>query len=107
MDTMIGPAAAGSYSMETFANKIRALHVIHSVCHGGIESAMLNWVRGFEVSTQVEPHVACLSGDRGLEAAFLRAAEAAGVAKVHRIPWTRKKPFFEAARELAALVELL
>ena len=87
--------------------KIRALHVIHSVCHGGIESAMLNWVRGFEANTDVEPHVACLAGDRGLEAAFLRAADAAGVAKVHPIAWTRKKPFFKAARELAKLVESL
>jgi len=86
--------------------KIRALHVIHSVCHGGIESAVLNWVRGFEHSG-VEAHVACFAGDRGLEGAFLRAAEAYGIQTVHRIPWTRRKPFFQAARALAALVESL
>jgi glycosyltransferase involved in cell wall biosynthesis len=89
------------------ARKIRALHIIHSVCHGGIESAMLNWVRGLENFTDVEPYVACFAGDRGLEAAFLRAAETYGVRRVYQIPWTRRKPFLKAARVLAKLVDEL
>lgn len=88
------------------APKIRVLHVIHSVCHGGIESAMLNWVRSFDPA-RVEVHVACLSGDRGLEASFLKAAAAYGISDVHPIPWSRRKPFFKAARALADLVRSL
>ncbi len=86
---------------------IRALHIIHSVCHGGIESAMLNWVTNFARATSIEPFVASLHGDRGLDGAFLRAAERAGVAEVHKIGWHRGKPFLSAAREIAALVEKL
>lgn len=82
---------------------VRALHIIHSVCHGGIESALLNWVKGFEGVTNVEPFVACLHGDRGLDGPFLKAAEKYGI-PVHKIPWTRKKPFLKAARHIAQLV---
>lgn len=108
MSSAISPHSGTSpQTMLAPARKIRALHVIHSVCHGGIESALLNWVRGFPEYSGVEPFVACFSGDRGLDAAFLRAAEGYGVSEVHRIPWTRSKPFFQAAKAVAALVESL
>ena len=94
---------AESIRQATPVRKIRVLHIIHSVCHGGIESALINWVKNFDRS-QFEVHVACFAGDRGLEAAFLTAAKAAGIAEVLTIPWNRRKPFLGAARATADLV---
>ncbi|MDX2267547.1 MAG: glycosyltransferase [Bryobacter sp.] len=91
----------------TAVKPIRALHLIHSVCHGGIESAMLNWVTAFPAYTSIVPFVASLHGDRGLDGALLRAAERVGVPEVHKIGWHRGKPFLRAAKEIAALVEKL
>lgn len=85
--------------------KISVLHVIHSVCYGGIESALINWVRFLDRS-EVNVHVACFMGDRGREAAFCSAAERAGI-KVLPIPWTKYKPFLKASRTVARLVREL
>lgn len=87
---------------EAPSRKISVLHLIHSVCHGGIESALINWVRYFDRS-YLNVHVACLVEDRGREAAFLAAAERAGF-PVLPVAWTRNKPFLKAARAVAGLV---
>jgi glycosyltransferase involved in cell wall biosynthesis len=83
--------------------KIRVLHIIHSVCHGGIESALINWVRYFD-RDHFEVHVACFAHDRNREEAFLRAASLAGI-EVRKIPWSITKPFIRAARAVARMVE--
>lgn len=85
--------------------RVRVLHVIHSVCHGGIESALINWVRYFD-REQFDVHVACLAYDRNREEPFLRACAAAGI-DVLKVPWAVTKPFLRAARSLARLVEQL
>jgi glycosyltransferase involved in cell wall biosynthesis len=94
LDVMPGAAAL---------RRIRVLHVIHSVCHGGIESALINWVRYFD-REQFEVHVACLAYDRNREEPFLRACAAAGI-DVLKVPWGVTKPFLRAARSLARMVE--
>jgi glycosyltransferase involved in cell wall biosynthesis len=83
--------------------RIRVLHLIHSVCHGGIESVLINWVRYLDRSN-LDVHVACFSGDRGLEGPFVKAAESYGIQPVLRVPWNRAKPFFKAARATADLI---
>lgn len=83
--------------------KIRVLHLIFSVTHGGIESNLLNWLRFYDRS-RLDMRVACFTGDRNREAAFLRAAEMYGVGPVLSVPWTKYKPFIPAARALARLV---
>jgi glycosyltransferase involved in cell wall biosynthesis len=85
--------------------KISVLHLIHSVCHGGIESALINWVRFLDRS-EVNVYVACFMGDRGRETAFCQAAERAGI-QVLPIPWTKYKPFLKASRAVANLVREL
>jgi glycosyltransferase involved in cell wall biosynthesis len=82
--------------------KIRVLHLIHSVCHGGIESSMINWIRYMD-RENFDVHVACFAGDRNREEPFLRAAGMAGFS-VLSVPWTKYKPFLKAARALAKLV---
>jgi len=97
-------AAVSSYvtSVARTPKKISVLHIIHSVCHGGIESAVINWVRFLDRS-ELNVHVACFMGDRGREAAFCQAAERVGIT-VLPIPWTKYKPFFRAARAVAQMV---
>jgi glycosyltransferase involved in cell wall biosynthesis len=85
--------------------KISVLHLIHSVCHGGIESALINWARFLDRS-EVNVHVACFMGDRGREAAFCQAAERVGIT-VLPIPWNKYKPFLRASRSVARLVREL
>jgi glycosyltransferase involved in cell wall biosynthesis len=88
------------------SERIRVLHLIHSVTHGGIESVVINWVRSMDRS-KFDVHVACFAGDRGLEQAFLRAAETYGVSPILRVPWNRRKPFLTAARATATLAKEL
>jgi glycosyltransferase involved in cell wall biosynthesis len=82
--------------------KIRVLHLIHSVCHGGIESSMINWVRYFD-REEFDTYVAYFAGDRNREEPFLRAAQIAGFPAIG-IPWSKYKPFLKAARAVARLV---
>jgi glycosyltransferase involved in cell wall biosynthesis len=82
--------------------RIKVLHLIQSVAYGGIETALINWVRHFDRDL-IEVHVACFSGDRGKEIPFMRAAEAAGI-PVLPVPWTKWKPFLRGARQVARIV---
>jgi glycosyltransferase involved in cell wall biosynthesis len=86
----------------TPAKKITVLHLIHSVCHGGIESAMINWVKNFD-RDRFEILVACFVNDRNREAAFLAAAQTNGI-EVLPAPWSRWKPFLRCARAVARIV---
>src|SRR5271155_499567 len=86
--------------------KRRVLHLIHSMAHGGIETAVLNWARYFD-RDRFQVEVCCFAGDRGREQAFLRAAASAGIPAVHTIPWRRSKPLVQAARQLALHVKEL
>ena len=85
--------------------KIRVLHLIHSVAHGGIESELINWVLHMD-RTRFDVHVACFAYDRNREEAFLRATGIAGI-PVRLVPWSKFKPFVRAARAVAALVREL
>ena len=82
--------------------KVGVLHLIYSCSYGGIETAVLNWVRGFDRS-RFDIHVAYFAGDRSREIPFLKAAEAAGI-NVIPVPWTKFKPFLRCAREVARMV---
>jgi glycosyltransferase involved in cell wall biosynthesis len=86
--------------------RTRVLHVIHSVCHGGIESVLINWVRYMDRS-KFDIYVASLTGDRNLDASFRKAARLYGIDPVLEIPWNRRKPFLKAAARIADLVREL
>ncbi len=95
--------AASTEPVRKPVRKVRVLHLIHSVTHGGIESNLLNWLRFFDAG-RVDARVACFTGDRNREEAFLRAAEMYKVGPVLSVPWGRHKPFLSAARALANLI---
>jgi glycosyltransferase involved in cell wall biosynthesis len=81
--------------------RITVLHLIYSPGFGGIESIVLNWWKTFDRSA-FDVKVACFCGDRNREAAFLEAAQAAGM-EVLPVPWTKSKPFLRCAREVARI----
>lgn len=85
--------------------KIRVLHLIHSVTHGGIESALINWVKNFD-RKEFEIYVACLAFDRNREEDFLRACKIDGI-DVILVPWNARKPFLKAAKFIAEQVREL
>jgi glycosyltransferase involved in cell wall biosynthesis len=79
--------------------KIRVLHLIYSPGYGGIESAVIHWVKNLDPA-RFEVFVAYFAGDRDREIPFLRAAHAAGLDPIP-VPWTKFKPFLRCAREVA------
>lgn len=98
------PAAAplGARPRPESGRRVAVLHLIHSVCHGGIESALINWVRYFD-RERFDVHVACFANDRKRELPFLAAAERAGI-HVYKVPWAPYKPFLKCARGVADLI---
>lgn len=82
--------------------KIRVAHLIHTMAHGGVETALLNWLRALD-KDQFEPHLVCFANPGESERPFVDAAAKENLT-VHRIPWGRSKPVFRAARQMAAYV---
>jgi len=82
---------------------IRVLHLIHTVAHGGVETALLNWLQRID-RDRFDVQLACFSNPDGSELPFERAAVAAGIPIVAKIPWRRSKPVLRSARLLVALM---
>jgi glycosyltransferase involved in cell wall biosynthesis len=78
-------------------------HLIHTMAYGGIETAVINWLKTIDRS-RFEPHLFCFANPGNTEEPFVRAATEAGFS-VTRIPWSRRKPVFRAARAMAFEVE--
>lgn len=84
------------------ARKIRVAHLIHTMAYGGIETALLNWMRTFD-RDRFDVSLFCFSNPGATEQPFIDAAEALGF-QVSTIPWNRRKPMIAAARKLAKAV---
>lgn len=85
------------------AGRTVVLHLIHTMAYGGVETAVLNWVRSFDRS-RYEVHVACFANPGGTEQPFIDAAARLGL-QVATLPWHRGKPVWRAARALQRLVQ--
>ncbi|WP_457424714.1 glycosyltransferase family 4 protein [Roseateles sp. P5_E7] len=81
--------------------RIGVLHLIHTMAYGGVETAVLNWIRALD-RERFDVHLACFANPGGTEQPFVDAAERLGI-PVARLPWHRGKPVLRAARGLAAL----
>ena len=81
--------------------RISVLHLIHTMAYGGIETVVLNWIRGMD-RTRFDVHLACFANPGGTEQPFVEAAERQGLT-VHKLPWGRGKPVLKAAGELVRL----
>jgi hypothetical protein len=84
------------------ARPIRVAHLIHTIAHGGVETALINWCRTFD-PVRVQAHLLCFADPGASEAPFVAAADRAGL-HVDRVPWGRSKPVRRAARAVAALL---
>jgi glycosyltransferase involved in cell wall biosynthesis len=80
----------------------RVANLIHTMAHGGVETALINWTRSFD-RARVEPHLVCFRNPGGTEQPFVDAASHAGL-DVSLVTWARRKPVLKAAREVAAYV---
>jgi glycosyltransferase involved in cell wall biosynthesis len=73
------------------------------MAYGGIETAVINWLKTIDRS-RFEPHLFCFANPGNTEESFVRAATEAGL-PITRIPWSRRKPVFRAARAMAREIE--
>lgn len=89
-------------SRRTTARKISVMHLIHSMAYGGIETAVINWLRAID-RTKFDVSLVCFANPGNTEAPFVEAANRAGL-EVSKIPWSRRKPLIKSSRRLAQLM---
>ena len=87
----------------TSPRPIRVAHLIHTMAHGGVETALINWFKTF-APARIEAHLICFANPGGTERPFVEAAARAGLV-IHTIPWGRRKPVWKAARAAAAFLK--
>ena len=90
----LGPTAR----LRTENGKISVMHLIHSMAYGGIETAVINWLRKID-RTRFDVSLVCFANPGETEAPFVAAANRAGL-EVSKIPWSRRKPLIKSARRL-------
>jgi glycosyltransferase involved in cell wall biosynthesis len=99
-------SAAATRPLEPVAaprsRRIVVVHLVHTVAYGGVETTILNWLRGLDPS-RFEAHLVCFANPGGTEAPFRAAAARAGF-EVLTVPWSRRKPIIRSARRLAAIL---
>ena len=93
--TMIDPPA-------TPGRRISVMHLIHTVAYGGVETAIINWLRKLD-SARFESHLVCFANPGGTEQPFIEVARERGF-RVDTIRWNRRKPILSAALRLARLM---
>jgi len=82
--------------------RIRVVELLHTIAYGGVETALLNWIRGLD-PREFEVHLVCFANADGSERPFVDAARRLGI-EVSTIPWSRRKPLVKASRRLAAML---
>lgn len=99
MTQMIQPEGVGGGPN---APRIRVGQLIHTMAYGGIETALLNWIRTMD-RRRFDVTLICFDNPGATQAPFVEAAARDGIT-VEMVGWSRRKPIFRAARELAAIV---
>jgi glycosyltransferase involved in cell wall biosynthesis len=84
------------------APRTAVVHLIHTMAYGGVETAVINWVRKID-RARFDVRLVCFANPGGTETPFVEAAAKAGIT-VSKIPWSRRKPLFKASRALARLL---
>jgi glycosyltransferase involved in cell wall biosynthesis len=77
---------------------IRVAQLLHTVAHGGVETALLNWAGAF--GPGIDNRWYCFANPDRSEEAFLRSARQRGF-HIDTIPWSRWKPVLRCARRVA------
>ena len=84
------------------SRKISVLHLIQTIGYGGVETAVINWLRKIDRS-RFDVHLVCFANPGQTEAPFVEAAERQGLT-VMKVPWSRRKPFLKSARSVARIL---
>lgn len=95
--------APPSGSAPAAPRKLSVVHLIHTMAYGGVETAVLNWIRALD-RERFDVHLVCFANPGQTEAPFVEAATRLGIA-VSTLPWHRGKPVLRAARELQRLAQ--
>ncbi len=82
--------------------RISVMHLIHSMAYGGIETAVINWLRKID-RARFDVSLVCFANPGETEGPFVKAATRAGL-QVEKIPWHRGKPLVKSSRRLAKLM---
>jgi glycosyltransferase involved in cell wall biosynthesis len=88
-------------TVPTESQKLRVIHLLHTMAYGGIETVIINWLTAID-RTQVEPRLVIFANPGQTEEPFRQAAAARNLS-VDLIPWSHSKPIFKAARALRQL----
>jgi len=85
--------------------KIRAVHLLHTIAYGGVETILINWHKSLREhpTVPIEMSFVCFENPGHTERAFLTAAAKAGMC-VQTVPWSRRKPIFSSGCKLAAIL---
>ena len=96
LDAVSTPSAAAAPA------QVRVAHLIHTMAHGGVETALINWMKTF-APDRVQAHLFVFANPGGTEQPFIAATARAGLT-AHYVPWGRLKPVRRAARATAELI---
>lgn len=77
---------------------IKVTHLLHTMGYGGIETVLINWLRYVDKS-RVDVQMVIFANPGATEEPFVQAAQKHGIS-VKKIPWSRRKPIFKAAKKL-------
>ncbi len=70
---MIGVAQSAERPKVSVQTPVPVMHLIHTVAYGGVETAVLNWLRTLD-RTRFTPHLVCFSNPGQTELPFVEAA---------------------------------
>ncbi len=81
---------------------IRVMHLIHTMAYGGIETALINWLKKID-NSRYKIHLVCFANPGNSEEPFVEAAKRNGIS-ISKIPWGRHKPVISSTRALIKLI---
>lgn len=83
--------------------RIKVVHVLHSVDYGGIETIIINWLLILDKES-FDIQLVCFANPDKSEQLFIDTAKDAGF-DVKTIPWSRSKPVISSSRELMKILK--
>jgi len=84
--------------------RIKAVHLLHTMAYGGVETILINWFKEAQASSRLEISIVCFANSNGSEKAFIEAAARNNIS-VKTIPWSRRKPLLSSGRKLARILK--
>ena len=100
---MMQPQLVRQQSDQSTNTRIRVAHLIYTMAYGGVETALLNWLKTMD-RNRFEIHLFCFANPGESEKPFVDQAIELGF-DVTCIPWHRGKPIWSSGRLLAKEIQ--